>query len=327
MIDKNVVDILRCPVSGKSLKILNDHEIITIDNKYKYRIIDGIFVLLPPEAGSDAYVNKQVKEFYETIGWDKSVQGMYKDTEHFVDSRDIARNYTRACNLEICKDINRGGKYLLDAGCGAIPHKEYLEFHKNYQKRICIDFSFQALLEAKLKLGEKGIYIVADLTSIPIKDKIVDGAISLHVLYHIHEQQQHLAFEEIARVLKPDAKAVVVYRWDYSPIAWRLSRLFKMLTSLFGSTKLPNVHLEDKEDTVALYFYPHSLEWFLNRKWTFEYRIKSFRLIDNFMMKTYFDSKIMWKAVVGFLLALQHIFPTFTGKYGLYPKIVINGNK
>ena len=68
------------------------------------------------------------------------------------------------------KYLRQGGKYILDVASGGIPQPEYLQYSEAFEKRICIDLSFVALQQARKKLGSKGIYILGDITNLPLRD-------------------------------------------------------------------------------------------------------------------------------------------------------------
>lgn len=62
----------------------------------------------------------------------------------------------------------------------------------------------QALREGQKRLAtDKGIFILGDLTNLPIADGVIDDAVSLHTIYHIPADLQATAVDEIVRVLKP----------------------------------------------------------------------------------------------------------------------------
>lgn len=323
-IDREALDILRCPVTGQRLHAVGENEILTEGGEYRYPIIDGIFVLLQGKDRGDWSEEKStVQQFYEEFGWHSSPSGGYNDSARFVCSASTPRHYTERCNLKINSLLPFKGKYLLDAGCGPIPHPEYMTFHEKFYRRVCVDFSLAALLHARKKLGNKGIYVLADLTRLPLAAGAVDGAVCCHALYHVPADQQKQAFEEIARVIAPGGRGVVVYHWDYSPLSWRLEKLFKMISSV-GKPPVPSRLQENaKRDMPTLYFHPHSYQWFASNNWSFRYRIACYRLIDNFMMSKYMGEGKIWRIITWLLYAWQQVMPGFTGKHGLYPLIII----
>ncbi len=161
---------------------------------------------------------KILQDFYDSIGWQKERQeaASFVDALKWEDLRPVASEYIHNCHLRVNRYIQNKGRYLLDAGSGPIQYPEYLSYSDGYDYRICIDISFLALKEAQKKLGDKGIYILGDITNIPLQDNTVDGAVSLHVIYHIPKDEQISALREIHRVLKPGSSAAIVYSWPNS---------------------------------------------------------------------------------------------------------------
>ncbi len=61
------------------------------------------------------------------------------------------------------------GDILLDAGSGPVQWPEYLTYSENYHYRLCADISITALKEARTRLGDKGLFVVADIANLPFK--------------------------------------------------------------------------------------------------------------------------------------------------------------
>jgi ubiquinone/menaquinone biosynthesis C-methylase UbiE len=97
--------------------------------------------------------------------------------------------------------IKPSGKFLLDAGSGPVQWPEYLTYSQGYKFRVCLDISIVALKEARMRLGEKGLYIVADVTSLPFADSVFDGVVSLHTFHHLSTGDQKKAFHDLNCVL------------------------------------------------------------------------------------------------------------------------------
>ena len=306
--DRDALSLLRCPITHQKLVPASEEEVSSADGRFKYAARDGIFVLGAPRPRasdlqgssipSEGRTEKQmVVRFYDEYGWVKDERDLYGDTRLFVALDPVARGYTGRCIREIVGLLSTGGRFLLDAGSGAIPLPEYLEFHQRYERGVCVDLSLRALEEAKKKLGDRGIYVVGDLTNLPIDDGVVDAAVSLHLIYHIPADQQHTAFTELARVLKPSGRAIVVYRWDHSPLAWCLAKLFELLRRLTGGDRTSGEREQKAESTPPLYFHAHPREWFTRPVWSFSFSIRSFHIIDNTIMKTYFSPHWLWRMV------------------------------
>lgn len=323
----NFNEILCCPVSGQDLVEESEGLLRTVDGKRQYLVQDGIYDFLSDSDTNSLNPSEEktiVAEFYEDFGWAKTEDGLYNDSARFATQSKLGRKYTIKCNRRIKSHFQRGGRYFLDAGSGAIPWPEYLEFHEKYDIRICVDMSRAALLEAKKKLGEKGRYIRADLTQLPFKIASIDAASSNHVIYHIPADEQAKAFVELSRVLSPDGKAAIAYSWSYSPLAWRIRKFFQLLSGGRAVEKAKSTG--STEEMPNIYFHPHSLEWFQSRSWPFEYEIRPFRLIDNPTMDEFFRDNLLWRAVVRGLLLFQAVFPKFSGYYGQYPLIVLHSS-
>lgn len=260
--------------------------LISLNEQYVYPIEEDIFILLASNAidrfqefSSDTSDNslsptkKNVQNFYDEFGWQKDETGLHLDTASFTDTRPVVENYGHKCHLRVNKYLESAGAYLLDIASGAIPHAEYLTYSEKFDFRICVDFSLLALKEAKQKLGDKGIYILGDITNIPLVDDAMDAVISLHTIYHVPEDEQSKAFSEIHRVLKPGASAVVVYTWSYSlfmditylPIRLvnKISRNIKKISHFMNaSSSNLDTSVKSSDAQISLYFRPQNYEWF-----------------------------------------------------------------
>lgn len=58
-----------------------------------------------------------------------------------------------------------------------------------------------AIKEAAIRLKGKGIFILGDMTNIPLKENCVDGIISMHTVYHVPRPEQTKAVAEAYRGL------------------------------------------------------------------------------------------------------------------------------
>jgi SAM-dependent methyltransferase/uncharacterized protein YbaR (Trm112 family) len=201
---------------GTPIKKALEAGFISQDGRYAYLILDGIIILLANLAiplvqeAQDPQVSLRVEkkilqDFYDEIGWHRQgeIAASFVDALKWEDLRPVMNDYIHNCHLRVNRYLKNNGRFLLDAGSGPIQYLDYLTYSAGYDYRICVDLSFLALKEARSKLGEKGIYILGDITNIPLQDNAVDGAISLHTVYHVPKDEQISAFYEIHRVLKP----------------------------------------------------------------------------------------------------------------------------
>lgn len=242
-----ITEIVRCPITGDKLRLMSATEIGNVNKKienkitagfigktgeYIYPIFNGIAILLPDEAiVTDTAKSKIVpldknkaivKEFYDNFGWEEEEDGITKDDLLFEDLRPISRKYINKCDKRVSKYIKSNGKYILDVASGPILNLQHLEYSKNYEYRVCVDISITALKGARKKLGNKGIYILGDITNLPFLDNSFDAVVSLHTIYHVPRNEQKKAFMEIFRVLKNNCSAVIVYSYGSNCKAMRI---------------------------------------------------------------------------------------------------------
>jgi ubiquinone/menaquinone biosynthesis C-methylase UbiE len=216
--------------------------------------------------------------YYDEIGWIPNKDGIIEDVVRFDDLRPVSRGYIHRCHLRVGKHIPGRGKYLLDVASGPVLYPEYVAYSEDYDNRICVDISIAALRAAKGKLGDKGIYILGDITNLPLKNASVDAFVSLHTIYHVPEEKQAAAFKELERVLKNGSTGVMVYSWGdhcltmgfLTTVYSALRRLLKIVLPAFlvdwlrgGVSRAQtqaNTAATNKEP--QLYNHPHDYNWF-----------------------------------------------------------------
>jgi ubiquinone/menaquinone biosynthesis C-methylase UbiE/uncharacterized protein YbaR (Trm112 family) len=332
---------LRCPLSGAPLRLIAaqqatraftdriDAALTTPDGKILYPIRAGIICLLPETAivrnertlkddGRASDIKREVQQFYDELGWKKHEQ-IFSDAAIFEDLREVVRQYHYDCHLRVARHLPPSGDYLLDVASGPVQYDEYLKYSEHYRYRVCVDISFLALVEARRRLGDKGIYVLGDVTNLPFSDDSFDGVVSLHTIYHVPASQQEKAFNEIYRVLVPGGGAVVVYSWGRHsklmlatvlPIwAWRhLVRRFRRLRS--GSKK-------------GLYGYQHGHSWFVSRTWPFSPKLRSWRSVGVDFTKLYIHDWLFGRQILRTIFQLEDRWPRLFGIIGQYPLIII----
>ena len=156
-------------------------------------------------------VETTVKDFYEKGGWESNSQGHTKDASLWEDLRPSSQAYVTACRRKLLKYLPASGDLFLDAASGPIQYPEYMEYSKEFKKRVCVDISQKALDQALLKLGSKGETHCASILDLPFPDNHFDAGVSLHTIYHIDQSNQEKAVRQLLRVMKPGAPLVIVY--------------------------------------------------------------------------------------------------------------------
>jgi SAM-dependent methyltransferase len=180
---------------------------------------------------SDVEIKQQVSQFYDQIGWQMVGDGSYQNAR-YEDLRPVAHEYIHRCHLRVGRHLPPTGKYLLDAGSGPVQYPEYQTYSQNYQYRVCADISLVALEEARKRLGEKGLYVVADVAHLPFHADAFEGIVSLHTLHHLPASEQTVAYLDLYRVLAPGGSAVIVNGWTDSVLMRRMGWLVKGMEGL-----------------------------------------------------------------------------------------------
>lgn len=176
---------------------------------------------------TEVQVKQQVREFYDRIGWQKVAGDLYQNAR-YEDLRPVSENYIHCCHLRVGKHIEKAGRFLLDAGSGPVQYFEYLGYSLGYGYRVCADISIVALMEARRRLGEHALCVVADVANLPFADGVFDGTVSLHTLHHLPLSEHGKAYGEIYRTLGGGRRAVVVNGWTDSPLMRRSAWLVKL---------------------------------------------------------------------------------------------------
>lgn len=313
--------------------------LIPINGDVFYPIRAGIVILLPqlsivtkvgdtrPSAATLDATKRQVRDFYDSVGWKPTEVG-FADASLFEDLRQVSEPYRHRANVRVREQLPRAGAYLLDAGSGAVQFQDYRDFSDGFDLRICVDFSMTALHEARNQLGEDALYLLADITNLPLVDNSIDAVVCLHTIYHVPSCQQPQAFMELARVVSAKGSAVIVYAWKPSI----LTRLINLpitvptrLRGLLGNNFVTRaLGFERKATTDGdLYFAPQSYKWFITHSWPFSYTVYTWRSIGVGALKLYFPNTARGARWLARLALFEDAHPRYCGKWGMYPLIVL----
>jgi SAM-dependent methyltransferase len=270
-------------------------------------------------------IKKDVQEFYDNLGWDKSDAG-FSDASIYEDLRPVAADYIHRCHQRVKQHLPDSGRYLLDVASGPVQYDEYIAYSAGHERRVCADISLRALVEARKRLGDKGLYVVADVANLPFADDTFDGVVSLHTIYHVPAAEQEKAFNEIHRVLAPERSAVVVYSWGArSPLM--LLALMPFLTWSWLSRRLrARADSLGRSDSPTLYGHHYGHGWFAGRKWPFAYNLYTWRSVSPDFTKIYANPRLFGRSLLSVLFRMENAWPRFFGRFGQYPMIVVRKN-
>jgi ubiquinone/menaquinone biosynthesis C-methylase UbiE len=288
-------------------------------------------------------MKQEVRQFYDQIGWSQVEEGVYQNAR-YEDLRPVSQEYIHRCHLRVNRHLAPIGKHLLDAGSGPIQYPEYLTYSESYQYRVCADMSITALKEARMKIGEHGMFVVADIANLPFKRDVFDGVVTLHTIHHLPLSEHVRAYEGLHRVLAPGRSAVVVNGWNTSAImdpfrrlskarkrAWLMARrlLRQPVTGDPGpdpdnGASLSPVSGLPSNEPKNTFVEKHDPKWF---KRTIAPRMDTqiwvWRSASVHFLKNYIFENRGGRFFLRLLFDLEERYPRFFGEKGTYPLIVI----
>jgi len=283
----------------------------------------------------DIEIKQQVREFYDQVGWKEVGEGVYQNA-HYEDLRPVSREYIHRCHMRVMENLKPTGKYLLDAGSGPIQYPEYLEYSKGYQYRVCADISLVALQEARRRIGNHGLFVVADVANLPLENDIFDGVVSLHTVHHLPIDEHIRAYREMYRVLALKSKAVVVNGWSNplisrifaKPIRWT-NRLRGFIRKRLGLPPMAapvanNTSAKSKKREKGTYVNKNTPAWFQKEIATqVPVDILVWRSINVRFMRAFIHPGWGGRWLLKLIYWLEEQFPHFLGEKGQYPLVII----
>jgi len=272
--------------------------------------------LLHLEQGVD--MNKEkggVKKYYETFGWQKTIKGIYNDACLYEDQRKSNVFYSHL-NLSILRRyFKRKGVFFLDVGCGAKPCTAVA---KDFNFHVCVDFTKAGLMEAKRRIVN-GMFVMADLTNLPFKDSVFNGAVAMHVLYHLPRDCQANAVNELARVTAKRSHCLIAYgnRESFTTL---LRFIPQRLRRLKGKNKEQTIRMPEKPLLYAHFF---SLEYFKNLNSSgYKLKFRTAHLLGG-SSRSIVPNGFAGYLVLSIVLFIERFFSGIVAKYSVHPAIII----
>lgn len=265
---------------------------------------------------------QRVREFYDEVGWMQDSNGLFQNAR-YEDLRPVSREYVHKCHLRVNRYISPAGRCLLDAGSGPVQWPEYLTYSSGYRFRVCADISITALKAARDKLGDRGLYVVADIVKLPFPRDIFDGVVSMHAIHHLPANEHRAAYIELHRVLAPGKAGVAVNGW-YRPLLMRLAepfiRLGRLLAGRDPKTKKVWIEAELQEGTFVNKMTPSMLRSELAG--AIDYDIFPWRSLSPRLMQWFIRPRLGGALLLQLVFWFEERFPRFFGENGQYPLIV-----
>jgi ubiquinone/menaquinone biosynthesis C-methylase UbiE len=226
--------------------------------------------------------------------------------------------------MRVKRHLAPRGDILLDAGSGPVQWPDYLTYSEEYRYRLCADISITALKGARTRLGDKGLFVVADIANLPFGRDAFDGVVSMHTIHHLPLSEHKRAYLELDRVLKPGKTAVVINGW-HNPLLMRMAEpwiaLARRLSGRSAKRKKNWIAEEDQAGTFVEKMTPRWLKSELGGALDFE--IYPWRSLSPRFMRWFVRPQLGGEAYLRLVYWLEERFPKFFGENGQYPLIVI----
>lgn len=282
-------------------------------------------------------VKQQVRNFYDSVGWVEIGEGVYQNAR-YEDLRPVSREYIHRCHLRVSKHLPKTGKVLVDAGSGPIQYPEYLEYSRGFRYRLCLDISRRALVEARGRIGDHGLYVVGDIANLPFPADAFDALVSLHTVHHLPSEEHEQAFVEFLRVLRPGSRAVVVYSWGrYSSLmrllGWPMALMKNLLRaytrSRSGGRRRTSVTAQTDPMTLKLLQTPGTFTHKQDYRWMVShighfpgFEIRVWRSVSPKFLRVFIHREAFGRLWLRALYWLEERAPLFFGRVGQYPMIL-----
>lgn len=288
---------------------------------------------------TETEVKQRVRQFYDRVGWQTVADGTYQNAR-YEDLRPVSREYIHRCHLRVKRFLKPSGRFLLDAGSGPVQYPEYLAYSEDYLRRVCVDISIVALQEARQRIGDHGLFVVADVANLPFKPELFEGVVSLHTLHHLPLEEQDKAYGELYRVLQPGCSAVVVNGWTDSPLMRRagwlvrgMERLGAQVARLRGQK--PPAETEQKaqpakvqtptaKDPTGTFINKLDPDWLrAHIGGRMRYQIYPWRSVNVRFLRAVIHDATGGRLWLRLLFWLEERFPRFFAEKGQYPLVII----
>lgn len=285
-------------------------------------------------------ITGRVRSFYNQVGWKPDQTGMYQNAS-YEDLRPVSRDYIHQCHLRVNRHLAKQGEYLLDAGSGPVQYPEYETYSEGYKRRVCMDLSIVALVEAQKRLGEKGFYVVGDISWLPFKKQAFDGIVSLHTIHHLPISQKVAAYGGLFQRLKPGRSMVTVDGWGYSPLMSFSSRFYDKAAKRLANDALEErsrsgvEHTRDGKSTeevlkelnqarAGTFVQKLDAKWLKSAlKGKMPFKILVWRSVSTRFLRTMIQPQWHGRFWLRVIYSLEELFPGFLGENGQYPMLVV----
>lgn len=246
-------------------------------------------------------MNNQVGKFYDEIGWKYTGQ-FSEDSIINENLHPAASEYVSKVRGRIQEKIGKGAS-LLDVGCGPIQYPEYVSLSEEFDTRVCVDLSYEALKLAKQKIGKRGLYLHGDFLNLEIAQYgPFDGAVLINVLYHIEKERQEMIVNKILKNLAPTGRLIVIYSNPKS-----VSAVFTRIGVLVKRMIKGKVKLDFSRNKNPIYFFQHNRAFWKRFNGIAKVEIFPWRTMNPQIEKLFFKNLFFAKHLFKILFEIEKI--------------------
>jgi len=215
LMKRALCEILCCPKCGGGLKYASDDSVGCDPCGHRYKVEDGIFILMPPEGLDEQREEQKIRE-------EVAVRHTCIDLEKILHT--VSRHHCIAVMSRRAGDFRsrfRPQDWVLDLGCGT----SYYWRRTKGASLMLMDFALSNLKTAKTLLGSSSgaIFVQADAGSLPIKPGSLSGIWSVQTTQHFPDSVMKAFLSNIKIILK-DRFVAEIYNLNpalfYTVIYW-----------------------------------------------------------------------------------------------------------
>ena len=197
------LDIFACPRTGERLDCDSDSGAL-VGQSHRYAVHNHILRLNPE------LQDVSLRDYYESVNGKKpTLAGDFFDGEFDPIEGYYRRSKKRALVDLIPADLG----VALDVGGGSGEILRSLVHHANsrYAAIVVLDWASSAMLPSALRLADRPdhIFVEADATRLPVRDRSVDFIFNSEMIEHLLPSQSEAMLAEFMRVLRPGGKVLL----------------------------------------------------------------------------------------------------------------------
>jgi ubiquinone/menaquinone biosynthesis C-methylase UbiE len=196
-------DIFACPLTGEPL-VFDRVGGTVVGETARYAVVDEVLRLNPE------LQDRGLRDYYEAVNGSKQ----HVTGDFFDGPFDPVETYYRRSKKQALVDLLPNDLGIaLDVGGGSGEILRSLIGHagSRYRSLVVLDWASSAMLAPARELAQdpRHVFVEADATRLPIRDRSVDFIFNSEMIEHLQPAQSEALLAEFARVLKPGGRVLL----------------------------------------------------------------------------------------------------------------------